>query len=97
MADDTTLFLKNIKSLENAIKKFNKFEEYSGLRLNLGKTILIPIGNKTGEAIELPKSLKKISVKNGSFKALGVWFANNEEEIEKINLKNGNNDKYMDA
>ena len=45
MADDATLFLTDIASLANSIITFNKFGEYSGLKLNLQKTEIIPIGN----------------------------------------------------
>ena len=37
-ADDTSLFLKNITSVSNAIKILGLFGNISGLRLNLGKT-----------------------------------------------------------
>ena len=86
MADDTTLSLIDIKSVENAIKKFINFETYSGLKLNLGKTILIPIGKCNGIDIKLPSYLGKITVKHGPFKALGIWFSENESEIESLNI-----------
>ena len=86
MADDTTLSLIDIKSVEIAIRKFMKFEKYSGLKLNLGKTILIPIGKCSGKDIKLPDYIKKITVKNGAFKALGIWFSENENEIEALNI-----------
>ena len=35
MADDTTLSIKDINSLETAISNFVKFEKCSGLKLNL--------------------------------------------------------------
>ena len=44
MADDTTLFIKDIVSLSLAIQRFDTFSKYSGLKLNLSKTELIPIG-----------------------------------------------------
>ena len=37
-ADDTTLFLKDIKSVKNCIQLMNKFENISGLHLNIDKT-----------------------------------------------------------
>ena len=42
LADDTTLMLKDIKSVEIAIKIFENFGLCSGLNLNLEKTELIP-------------------------------------------------------
>ena len=44
MADDTTLFLADLHSLSVAISKFKAFKHYSGLKLNLNKTEIIPIG-----------------------------------------------------
>ncbi len=88
MADDTTLFLSNILSLSHAIDKFEKFEKISGLKLNLGKTELIPIGKLTNKNIVLPQHLCKIKIKHGPFKALGVWFSGKETEITELNLDN---------
>ena len=44
MADDTTLILKDLDSLDNAINFFEQFRRNSGLKLNLNKTEIIPIG-----------------------------------------------------
>ena len=46
MADDTTLIVKNLNSFDSAIKIFNHFSECSGLKLNLNKTEIIPIGKQ---------------------------------------------------
>ena len=77
MADDITLMNQDIQSIINAIKIFNSFEKCSGLKLNLNKTEIIPIGCKKGKNIILPIHLRKINVKHGPFKALGVWFSLN--------------------
>ena len=71
MADDTTLLIADLWSLELAIKKFKKFEQYSGLKLNLSKTELIPIEKCKGEELVLNESLSQITVKHGPFKAYG--------------------------
>ncbi len=86
MADDTTLLLSNINSLSTAIEKFETFEKFSGLKLNMGKTEIIPIGNKTNVNITLPQNLQKIKVKHGAFKALGVWFSQEENSVTELNL-----------
>ena len=57
MADDTTLL---ITSLSRAIERFEKFEILSGLKLNLNKTELIPIGNVKNKTITLVGKLSKI-------------------------------------
>ena len=88
MADDTTLFLKDIVSLSLAIQRFDTFSKYSGLKLNLSKTELIPIGKSKKKKIILPEDLQKIKVKNGPFKALGIWFAGTDKETTELNLDN---------
>ena len=89
MADNTTMFLRYIVSLSLAIKRFETFSKYSGLRLNLTKTELIPIGKARKKTkITLPKDLQTIKIKNGPFKALGIWFSSDEKEITELNLDN---------
>ena len=44
LADDTTLLLQDLSSVNLAIKQFDKFSKCSGLNLNLQKTEIIPIG-----------------------------------------------------
>ena len=87
MADDATLFLADIASLSTSINIFNKFGECSGLKLNLQKTEIIPIGNAKNKNINLPDHLKLIKVNNGPFKALGVWFSDNQEKVTELNLE----------
>ena len=84
MADDMTLALTDINSIDKAITNFNKFHKISGLKLNLNKTEIIPIGKLAGTIPILPNHLSQIKVKNGPFKALGVWYTLNE--IEQISL-----------
>ena len=42
----------------------------------------------SGRDIILPKYIKNITVKHGPFKALGIWFSENENEIETLNIEN---------
>jgi len=44
LADDTTLFLKDINSLKNAITMLEMFRNISGLKLNENKTEILQIG-----------------------------------------------------
>ena len=37
-------FLENLSGLEEAINHFNAFQKISGLKLNLEKTVIIPLG-----------------------------------------------------
>ena len=43
LADDTTLLLQDLSSVELAIKNFDIFSKSSGLKLNLQKKEVIPI------------------------------------------------------
>ena len=86
MADDTTLILKNIESLQIALDKFKKFQISSGLKLNISKTEVIPIGRNKNKDIKLPTDIKEIAVKKGPFKALGVWFATDNDKIIELNF-----------
>ena len=86
MADDTTLILNDIESISNAIKTFNKFEKCSGLKLNMNKTEIIPIGILKNKNILLPIDLKEIRIQHGPFKALGVWYSINNKETQDLNF-----------
>ena len=89
MADDTTLTIKDLNSLDKAINIFEQFRSISGLKLNLNKTEIIPIGQASRLNIILPNHLSKIKIKHGPFKALGVWFASTQEEITNLNFELG--------
>ena len=84
MADDATLFSIDIASIEKAIEIFNKFHRVSGLKLNLTKTEIIPIGTMANKVPIIPNTLREIKVKHGAFKGLGVWFTlNKNEQVHK--------------
>ena len=87
MADDTTLILKDLDSLDKAIQIFEQFRCSSGLKLNLNKTEIIPIGKLRKQKINLPEHLRQIKIKNGPFRALGVWFGSTQDEITLLNCE----------
>ena len=87
MADDATLLLSSVESISKAIYIFNDFYKCSGLKLNLNKTEIIPIGSQLGKDIDLPLHLQDIKIKSLPFKGLGVWYSNKEEEIIKLNFE----------
>ena len=70
MADDTTLFLKDIISIGNSLVKFKEFETISGLKLNIKKTELIPLGSARNLEITLPAEIAEIKINWNPFKAL---------------------------
>lgn len=87
LADDTSLFLNDMSSLINAIELLQKFEKHAGLKLNIEKTEVIPIGTLTNKTFTLPKQLQKIKINFNSFQTLGVWFSHNIKEIVKLNFE----------
>ena len=83
LADDTTLFLKNNKSLEYALNTLDKFYECTGLKLNRSKTEIFYLGNTNHRPMD---NIYGIVVTKDMFKALGVYFCKNREEMVKVNL-----------
>ena len=49
LADDTTMFTKDLDSLQAFIADFKHFENVSGLKLNLDKSEIIPLGPQFAE------------------------------------------------
>ena len=89
LADDTTLFLSDIKSLETALNFLKTFEKSSGLSLNKDKTEAFWIGAAVN-CNSKPLGLKWTS---SEIKCLGVWcgpdvesaiLCNYKEKIKKI-------------
>ena len=62
MADDTTLILNSIESLQIALEKLNKFQISSRLKLNISKTEVISIGKNRDKDIKFPTDIKDILV-----------------------------------
>ena len=54
LADDTTIFLENVSCLEEVINHFRAFQKISGLKLNMEKTVIIPLGPFQNISISLP-------------------------------------------
>ena len=87
LADDMSLILKDMASIELAIKEFQTFSKFSGLQLNLDKTEIIPIGVNTKKHHRKPLSLSEIKIRTGCFKTLGVWFSKNVKEMVRLNFE----------
>ena len=86
MADDTTLILSDLTSLIHAITNFNKFTICSGLKLNIDKTEIVPLGKLKNKMKTLPNVLKGIKINDGPFKALGIWYSHNQNEVLDLNF-----------
>ena len=65
---------------------FQLFKTCSGLKLNLYKTEILPIGTNADKTIVLPYNINSIQIKKGPFKALGVWFTNDEDKAITLNF-----------
>ena len=87
LADDTTIFIKNLNCLQYAISLFQKFQVCSGLKLNLEKTEIIPLGPHRLSPVKLPNVVDKLSINYGAFKTLGVWFSQNFDDAMKLNYE----------
>ena len=79
LADDTTLFLRNIEQIPQAIQTINFFTKASGLQLNLTKCVLMPIHNcQSVEECGIPVRT--------SVKYLGVHVTKDSKLSETLNI-----------
>lgn len=69
-ADDTTLFVDNVKSAYKVLDTFNSFEKISGLKVNLDKSEAMWLGSKKNVG-DKPLPLKWCTC----MKILGVYFS----------------------
>jgi hypothetical protein len=82
LADDTTLFLKDRKSLENVLNILNHLHRCSGLKLNKSKTEVINLG------ITNNICLKHLGIKQvSSTKSLGITIMKNYNETAQYNIQ----------
>ena len=86
LADDTNILLENLSCLEEAINHFNAFQKFSGLKLNMEKTVVMPLGPFQNISISLPDWLKELSINLDSFQTLGVWYSTDAAEKTKRNF-----------
>ncbi len=79
LADDTTIFLRDRYEISKAIECIDEFSQVSGLKMNLNKSVLLPIkGNDLSE-------LNGIPVKN-TVTYLGVHIDKNETNRCSLNF-----------
>ena len=72
MADDTTIFVKDLESLNNAMKLFLDFEKISGLKINLAKCEIVPLGPIKLDPLTIPPELTHLRINKGTFKTLCI-------------------------
>ena len=75
-ADDLTLALKNIKSVENAVETIDVFCRHAGSKININKTECILLGNLKGRF----ENIHGIKVNTTVIKCLGIYIGHNKEE-----------------
>ena len=88
-ADDSTIFVKTVKSLEQLIKKFQSFGRASGLKLNMTKTRGIWLGGLKDQGLRISKG---IHFTGNPVKMLGLYIGHN-----KIKMKEMNWDKKIES
>ena len=84
LADDTTLFVKDIRSLHFALNLLHMFHKSSGLRLNYSKTEILCIGHIYSNK-ENPFNLKWVKER---VYALGTWFYKDIYSCTNVNYEN---------
>ena len=82
LADDTTLFLRDVSSLQNALDFLDTFRKSSGLKLNKGKTEIMWIGAMENSN-EKPLGLQ---ITNNSVRCLGILCNTDEDTAIKENF-----------
>ena len=68
LADDTTIFTKDLDSLQAFIADFKHFESISGLKLNLDKSEIIPLGPLRQTEFVIPTKINMLKVNKKAFK-----------------------------
>jgi hypothetical protein len=81
LADDTTIFVKNIRSAKEAIKIIENFGKVSGTVLNKKKTEVLWLGKN----VPPDDFLGDIPWSHGPVKSLGIFFSKNSIESNKLN------------
>ena len=85
VADDTTLFLADLQSVQRSISLFERFSLVSGLKVNLEKSEIIPIGLTSTTDSNWGYDILKYN--KGPFKTLGIWFSYDKDESIKVNYQ----------
>ena len=91
LADDTTTFTKDLDSLQTFIADFKHFESVSGLKLNLDKSKIIPLGPLCQTDFVIPTKINMLKVNKKAFKTwfseFRIWFSCDMNECEGLNLQ----------
>jgi len=86
-ADDTTIFLDGSEtSLQSTLQTLNKYEKFSGLKINSQKTKVVWIGSMKNSKQILCSDFK-LDWNPTNFKILGIEFSLNLQEMVEKNYK----------
>ena len=85
LADDTTIFTKDLDSLQAFIADFKHFENVSGLKLNLDKSEIKPLGPLCRTEFVILTEINMLKVNKKAFKTLGIWFSCDLNQCESLN------------
>ncbi len=83
LAEDITLILKDLSSLEDSLKTFKLFQHCSDLKLNIDKTKIKHIG-KILNPDQFPHGISWIKT---PLETLGIFITNDAEENLNLNFK----------
>ena len=85
-ADDTVLFLNNSSTcVQEALSELSTFSSFSGLNLNIEKTVCLPIGTQEQETQCSTESFDVKWVKQ--IKILGITFSDTNHRITQTNIE----------
>ena len=84
-ADDTTLFLRDLNSFFELLSRFQIFESWSSLKLNLNKSEICGIGVKKGVDLAFC-GCKVVNLDKETVKILGAHFSYNMSLVDSRNF-----------
>ena len=80
LADDTTIFVKDNNSICNVITAIKRFSKTSGVKMNLGKSEGMWLGNA------MPMDINNIiRWADKPVKCLGIYFGKDKQVVEDLN------------
>lgn len=82
-ADDVTLALRDMLSLEKAIETVKSFCDHAGSKVHLNKTQCILLGKLKGKH----SNIGKINVTNDAVRCLGIFIGHDKEQCFDLNWK----------
>ena len=80
LADDTTIFVRNMTSVNNVMQEIERFSAVSGIRLNKQKTEGMWLGKNK------PRNLNPdLKWTDNPVKCLGIYFGRDKKRVEDLN------------